>query len=98
MTYGLTSNIKKEFPNIPENYHNDFVRGYFDSDNGYHYKEYGNDVVVLHGKSSKLMRQINDIVKGEMIYSKKEWIIISRDFIKFDGYPKDEKRWQKFNI
>lgn len=94
---GLRSDILIEFPNIPKEYINDFIRGYFDSNNGFHYKDGGKDVVALHGKSSKLMREISQIIDGKLVNNNGEWIVLSFDFIKIDGSPKNKEKWSKFN-
>lgn len=90
---GIKDTIYMEFPDIPVDYHKDFIRGYYDSDCGYHYKDNGQDVVVLHGRSSKLMRSISDILKAKLVIDKGEWIVISFDFSKMNGSPKLESKW-----
>ena len=52
---GINDKTYLEFPDIPASYHKDFIRGYFDSDWGYLYKNNGENIVSIHGKSSKLM-------------------------------------------
>lgn len=84
----------REFPHkIPFQYHNDFIRGYFDSDNGYIYKEGNKIISTIHIKSSRLAKQMNDIIGGKLSYSKGEWIIVSFDFQKFNGTPKNKNKW-----
>ena len=94
---GLKSNPYLEFPEIPQLYYKDFVRGYFDSDNGFHYKDDGKNIVSLHGKSSKLMRSISDFLKSNLVSNKGEWVSISLNFELNDGIPKLEEKWIKFN-
>ena len=87
-----------DFPEIPLQYHKDFIRGYFDSDWGFHYKDKGKDVVTLHSKSSKLMRYISEFLESNIVYSNGEWATISFDFYdKIIGNPFDENKWSKFN-
>jgi len=90
---GINDVVYMEFPDIPVDYQKDFIRGYYDSDWGYHYKDNGQDVAVLHGRSSKLMRSISDILKAKLIIDKGEWIVISFDFSKVDGSPRLENKW-----
>ena len=93
---GINNILFLEFPNIDSNLNNDFIRGYFDSDCGYIYKDKGENVVVLHGHSSKLMRHISDTVDAKLVLDKGEWAVISFDFIKIDGLPRLEEKWTKF--
>ncbi len=90
---GINDIIYMEFPDISIEYQKDFIRGYYDSDCGYHYKDNGQDVAVLHGRSSKLMRSISDILKAKLVIDKGEWIVISFDFSKVDGSPRLENKW-----
>jgi len=93
---GLKPNPYLEFPEISSQFHKDFIRGYFDSDCGYHYKDGGKDIVSLHGKSSKLMRSISDILKSNLVANKGEWVSVSFNF-DVDGIPRLEDKWMKFN-
>jgi len=95
--FGLKEKSYIEFPDIPTQYYKDFIRGYFDSDSGYHYKDGGKDVVALHAKSSKLMLFISDFLKSKLIMDKGEWVSISFDF-NVNGFPRLEEKWNKFNI
>lgn len=97
VVFGLSDILTLEFPDIPTEYHMDFIRGYFDSDNGFHYKDENGDVIVLHGKSSKLMKSISEKLKSNLVYSNGEWVSISFNTQKlFDGNIKLEEKWNKF--
>jgi len=95
---GLRHDLYLEVPPIPTIYYKDFIRGYFDSDNGYHYKDYGKDVITMHGKSSKMMRFISDYINGKLVSNNGEWAVISFDFQKISGTPNYHEKWMKFNI
>lgn len=95
--YGLRSDIYSEFPEIPNEYIKDFIRGYFDSNNGFLYKDMGNNIVSLHGKSSKLMRYMSDYLNGKFVAKNNEWVVVSFDFEnKINGLPRLESKWMKF--
>lgn len=94
---GINNALYLEFPDIDTQFNIDFIRGYFDSDWGYHYKDRGKDVAVLHGKSSKLMKFISEIINSKLIMDKGEWVSISFDFNKIDGTPRLDSKWLKFN-
>lgn len=91
---GIKESLFLEFPDIPSDYKNDFIRGYFDSDNGYYYKDGDKNVFVMHGCSSKLMRSISNTLDSKLVTDKGEWISISFDS-RFDGIPKLEEKWIK---
>ena len=94
---GINSSLYLEFPNIAKLYHKDFIRGYFDSDQGYYYKDNGMSVAVLHGKSSKLMRSISHYLESKLIIDKGEWATISFDFYdRVYGNPLLINKWDKF--
>jgi hypothetical protein len=86
-----------EFPDIPVEYQRDFIRGYFDSDWGYHYKDQEQDVVVLHGRSSKLMKFISEKLDSKLVMDKGQWASISFNFNEsINGQPRLEEKWNKF--
>lgn len=95
---GLKTDLYKEAPIIENIWIKDFIRGYFDTGNGYIYKDNKRPVVAIHGVDSKLIRYFADMLKGKLTYKEKEWIVISFDFhITCKGYPRNEKKWSKFS-
>ena len=96
--FGLKTNPFLEFPDIPKNYYKDFIRGYFDSDLGYHYKDHNEDIAVIYGRSSKLMLAISDFLKSKLVITNGEWASVSFDFYSLiKGNPFLEEKWIKFN-
>jgi hypothetical protein len=83
-----------EMPEIGEKFYPSFIRGYFDSNQGFKYKDNGKDVWVLHGHSSKLMRSINDYLGSKLVIDKGEWVIISFDLSKISGEPRLQSKWE----
>lgn len=96
--FGLRSDIYSEFPTIPEEYYKDFIRGYFDSDRGFLYKDIGKNVVSIHGDKAKVIRFISDYINSKLVFDKNESVSISFDFYeKINGYPRLEEKWEKFS-
>ena len=94
---GLKESIYLEFPELPNIYYKDFIRGYFDSDNGFIYRDGGSNIVTIHGKSSKVMREISNFMTGELVVNNGEWAFITMDYNKMSGDPMLESKWQKFS-
>jgi hypothetical protein len=42
------------------------------------------------------MREISEIIGGKLVNNNGEWIVLSFDFIKIDGLPRNIEKWQKF--
>ncbi len=94
---GLKTDLYKEAPIIENIWIKDFIRGYFDTGNGFIYKDNKKPVVAIHGVDSKLMRYFADMLNAKLTYKEKEWIVISFDLhISCKGYPRNEKKWLKF--
>lgn len=93
---GLKEVIYLEFPDIPSFYHKDFIRGYFDSDNGFVYKDNGSNIVTIHGRSSKVVRSISSFMEGKLTVNNGEWAFVTLDYKKIDGDPRLESKWIKF--
>jgi hypothetical protein len=98
-TVGLRTDFYQEAPIIQSEYVKDFIRGYFDGNKGYIYKEKDKNVVAIHGYDSKLMRYIADMLNSILTYKEKEWIVVCFDFeISCNGLPKNRPKWNKFQI
>lgn len=94
--YGIRSDLYQEFPEIPKKYFKDFIRGYFDTENGFIFKDNGKTVVSLRGKSSKLMRYISEFLNCKIVPDKGEWVLVSFNFKdRVDGLPRLESKWEK---
>lgn len=95
---GIRTDYYKEAP-IMENWLiKDFIRGYFDSHKGLIFSEKQHNIVALHGEDSKLMRYFSDMLDAKLTYKEKEWIVVCKDFeISCNGFPKNKKKWKKFN-
>ena len=94
---GLRVDYYKEAPIIENIWIKDFIRGYFDTGNGFIYKDNKKPVVAIHGEDSKLMRYFADMLNARLTYNAKEWIVVSFDLhIGCLGYPRNETKWNKF--
>jgi hypothetical protein len=95
---GLKTDYYKEAPLIENIWIKDFIRGYFDTGNGFIYKDEKRPVVAIHGLDSKLMRYFADMLNAKLTYKNKEWVVVSFDFhMSCIGYPRNEKKWTKFH-
>lgn len=97
--YGLRKDKQMEFPEvINTTYVKDFIRGYFDTDNGYIFKEPKRCVVSIRGKSSKLIKYMAEYLKATLVYDKGDWVLVSFKFKKkIMGDPHLEEKWRYFN-
>jgi predicted nucleic acid-binding Zn ribbon protein len=95
---GLQNDYYREAPIMENIYIKDFIRGYFDSHNGFLYHDSKRPVVAIHGEHSKVMRWIADMLSAKLTYSNKEWVVVSFDFYSGClGFPRNEDKWKKFN-
>lgn len=94
---GLRVDHYKEAPIIENIWIKDFIRGYFDTGNGFIYKDNKRPVVAIHGQDSKLMRYFADMLGAKLTYNAKDWIVVSFDLhIGCLGHPRNETKWAKF--
>jgi hypothetical protein len=91
---GLKDQLYLEMPEISLDFYPSFIRGYFDSNQGFKYKDNGKDVWVLHGRSSKLMRNMSDYLGAKLVIDKGEWVIIAFDLSKISGTPSLQSKWE----
>lgn len=93
---GLKEGIEMDFPNVPNSYKKDVIRGYFDSC-GFHYIDKGSNIVVLYGTGHRFMKEVSIFLKSKMINEKGEWVVVSFNFYdQIFGFPHIEEKWAKF--